>query len=77
LIPLAGLGSALSGISLFWPVQFSGIASLPGGYDTARIMHFLFTASFVPFFIGHLVMVGFAGWWNFVSILTGRKRKTG
>jgi thiosulfate reductase cytochrome b subunit len=76
-IPLAGLGSVLSGIALYWPVQFSGIASLFGGYDTARILHFLFTASFVSFFIGHLVMVALAGWWNFVSILTGWKRKTG
>lgn len=73
-IPLAGLGSLLSGIAIYWPVQFSGIASVFGGYDTARIWHFLFTAVFVLFFFGHIAMVSISGWSNFVSIITGWKR---
>jgi thiosulfate reductase cytochrome b subunit len=72
-IPLAGLGSVLSGMSLYWPVQFGRLASLFGGYDTARIWHFMFAAGLVFFFAGHMLMVIVAGWSNFVSIITGWK----
>jgi Ni/Fe-hydrogenase b-type cytochrome subunit len=75
-IPLAGLGSVLSGMSLYWPVQFAPLASLFGGYDDARIWHFIFAAGFVFFFAGHILMVIIAGWFNFVSILTGWKDAT-
>jgi Ni/Fe-hydrogenase b-type cytochrome subunit len=73
-IPLAAAGSILTGISLYWPVQFGGIASLFGGYDAARIWHFMFMAGFVFFLAGHLLMVIIAGWSNFASIITGWKR---
>jgi thiosulfate reductase cytochrome b subunit len=73
-IPFAALGSLTSGIALFWPVQFSGIASIFGGYDAARIWHFLFTSFLVLFFFGHLMMVALAGWSNFLSMITGWKR---
>ena len=72
-IPFAGLGSVLTGMSLYWPVQFGPLASLFGGYDTARIWHFIFTAGFTLFFMGHILMVIIAGWSNFVSIITGWK----
>jgi len=70
-IPLLGLGSILTGIAIYWPVQFSGITWLFGGYDTARVWHFVFTAAFIIFIAGHLVMVTIAGWDNFVSMITG------
>lgn len=73
-IPLAALGSLVSGIALYWPVQFSGIASLFGGYDAARKLHFFFSSLLVLFFFGHLMMVALAGWSNFLSIFTGWKR---
>ena len=73
-IPLAALGSLASGIALFWPVQFSGVAAAFGGFDAARMWHFVFTAALVLFFLGHLMMVALAGWSNFVSIITGWKR---
>jgi thiosulfate reductase cytochrome b subunit len=60
-------------MSLYWPVQFGPLASLFGGYDTARIWHFIFTAGFTLFFMGHILMVIIAGWSNFVSIITGWK----
>lgn len=72
-----GLGSLLSGISIYWPVQFGWITSLLGGYDTARVWHFFFTGAFIFFIFGHLFMVVIAGWWNFVSIITGWKRSHG
>jgi thiosulfate reductase cytochrome b subunit len=73
-IPFAAIGSILSGIALYWPVQFSRIAWIFGGYDVARKWHFVFMASLVLFFVGHIVMVVIAGWWNFVSIITGWKK---
>jgi thiosulfate reductase cytochrome b subunit len=73
-IPLLGVGSVLSGMSLYWPVQFNWLADLFGGYDVARIWHFCFNALFVLFFAGHLVMVVIAGWSNFASMITGWKR---
>ncbi len=76
-IPLAGLGSILTGISIYWPVQFSRIAALFGGYDTARVFHFLFAGVLVFFFLGHILMVIIAGWWNFVSMITGWKKSAG
>ncbi len=73
-IPCAALGSVLTGMAIYWPVQFSRIAWLFGGYDIARYWHFVCMAALVFFFLGHLVMVVVAGWWNFVSIVTGWKR---
>ena len=76
LIPLLGLGSVLSGMSIYWPVQFGFLTSLFGGYDTARLWHFIFTAAFVLFFFGHLFLVTISGWSNFVSMITGWKKTT-
>lgn len=73
-VAFLGIGSVLTGISIYWPVQFSFLTSIFGGYDTARIWHFCFTAAFILFFVGHIVMVVIAGWWNFISIITGWKR---
>ena len=76
-VAFAGLGSILTGVAIYWPVQFSWITWLFGGYDTARVWHFLFMAALVFFFLGHIVMVVIAGWWNFVSIITGWKKLQG
>ena len=73
-IPAVALGSILTGMSIYWPVQFGAVARLFGGYDTARIWHFLFMGALVLFLGGHLVMVVIAGWSNFLSIITGWKR---
>lgn len=71
---LIGFGSLVSGISIYWPVQFGWMTNLFGGYNSARVWHFIFTSAFIFFFFGHIVMVVIAGWWNFVSIITGWKR---
>jgi Ni/Fe-hydrogenase b-type cytochrome subunit len=73
-IPLLGVGSIVSGIAIYWPVQFSGVTSLMGGYEGARIVHFICTAAFVLFTAGHLFMVSIAGWSNFFSMITGWKK---
>ena len=76
-VPLIAAGALVTGIAIYWPVQFSAVTSLFGGYDTARVWHFVFMAALVLFFGGHIVMVIIAGWNNFVSILTGWKKTPG
>ncbi|MBI1804286.1 MAG: cytochrome b/b6 domain-containing protein [Ignavibacteria bacterium] len=73
-IPLAAVGAILSGMAIYWPVQFGWITKLFGNYDTARIWHFVFMALLVLFFVGHIGMVVLAGWGNFFSMITGWKR---
>ena len=73
-IPAVALGSVASGIAIYWPVQFHWVTALFGSYDTARIWHFIFMATLVIFFAGHLFMVVIAGWSNFLSMITGWKR---
>src|ERR1035437_5399721 len=70
-----GFLGILSGIAIYWPVQFSWLAWMLGGYNTARIFHFLFMMSFLMFLFGHLVMVTFAGCGNFISIFTGTMKQ--
>ena len=65
------LGVVLSGIAIYWPVQFSFLTSLFSKYDFARKWHFVFMTSLVGFIGGHLFMVLLAGWDNFLSIFTG------
>jgi thiosulfate reductase cytochrome b subunit len=73
-VAIVALVAICSGISIYWPVQFSWVASIFGGYDTARVIHFLAMTSLVFFFLGHVVMVSLAGWGNFFSMFTGRLR---
>lgn len=73
-IPVAAIGVILTGMAIYWPVQFQGITALFGNYDTARMWHFIFMAALVIFFFGHVFMVLISGWSNFVSIITGWKK---
>ena len=73
-IAFVALGVIVSGMSIYWPVQFGVITSWFGGYDKARVWHFLFTLALVGFLAGHLFMVAISGWNNFFSMITGWKR---
>ncbi len=73
-VPLLALGGVLTGIAIYWPVQFSGITAFFGGYETARLWHFIFMGALLIFTVGHFLMVAIAGWDNFLSIITGWKR---
>lgn len=73
-VALLGIGSVMTGIAIYWPVQFSFVTAVFGGYDAARAWHFFFMLSIVFFFFGHIFMVIISGWSNFVSIITGWKR---
>jgi len=66
-----GLGSVLTGLSIYKPVQFGTLTSMLGGYEWARIEHFTLTILFTLFFLVHITQVIFAGWNNFQSMVTG------
>jgi thiosulfate reductase cytochrome b subunit len=68
---IMGLGSLLTGLSIYKPIQFHGLVALLGGYEWARAEHFILTILFTLFFLVHVVQVILAGWNNFRSMVTG------
>lgn len=66
-----GVGSFLTGLSIYKPLQLSFLTTLFGGYEWARWVHFWLTISFVLFFLVHVFQVIMAGWSNFRSMITG------
>ena len=70
-IIVMGLGSLITGLAIYKPVQFYWLTWLCGGYHLARIEHFVLTIGYVLFFLIHIVQVVLAGWNNFRSVITG------
>ncbi len=70
-IIIMGLGSLITGLAIYKPVQFYYLTWLCGGYHLARIWHFALTIGYVLFFMVHLIQVILAGWNNFRSVITG------
>ena len=70
-----GTLSMLTGLVMYKPVQFSALGRMCGGYDGARLVHFLAMCGLLSFIPGHLVMVALHGWDNFASMVTGWKHK--
>jgi thiosulfate reductase cytochrome b subunit len=75
-IILMGLGSVLTGIAIYKPVQFGWLVALFGGYEWARIIHFALTVGYCLFFLIHIAQVIKAGWNNFQAMVTGIEIKT-
>lgn len=53
---LLAAAAVLSGIALYKPVQLRPLASLFGGYDGARLAHFVAMALLLLFLAGHVAM---------------------
>src|SRR5882724_8493115 len=70
-IVVMGLGSVLTGVAIYKPIQFGWLCALFGGYEFARIIHFTLTIGYCLFFIIHILQVIRAGWSNFRSMVTG------
>ena len=70
-IVLAGVGSVITGIAVYKPVQFGWLATLLGGYQMARLEHFTLALGYVLFFAVHITQVIRAGWNNFRAMVTG------
>jgi thiosulfate reductase cytochrome b subunit len=49
--------SVVSGLAIWKPVQFQELAALMGGYEGARVVHFLAMAGIVGFIAVHLALV--------------------
>lgn len=73
MVILMGLGSVLTGIAIYKPVQASFFTQLMGGYNLARFFHFWLMMGFLGFFIVHIAQVIRAGWNNFRSMITGHE----
>jgi thiosulfate reductase cytochrome b subunit len=53
---LAGVVVVLSGLSIWKPVQLQELTLVFGGYDTARIVHFLAMSAIASFLVIHVVL---------------------
>lgn len=68
---IMGIGSVLTGIAIYKPIQLSWLCFLMGGYASARIFHFAITIGYIIFFSIHVVQVIRAGWNNFRAMVAG------
>ncbi len=66
-----GLGSLLTGLAIYKPVQLSWITAMLGGYEWARFWHFALTLGYIGFFVIHITQVMKAGWNNFRAMVIG------
>src|SRR5213078_306857 len=71
MIILMGLGSLLTGLAIYKPVQFAWLAALFGGYQMSRFFHFWLTVGYVALFVGHVAQVIKTGWNNFRAMVIG------
>jgi DMSO/TMAO reductase YedYZ molybdopterin-dependent catalytic subunit/thiosulfate reductase cytochrome b subunit len=70
-VVVMGLGSILTGLAIYKPVQLFWLCWLCGGYHTARIIHFILTLGYCVFFLVHIGQVILAGWNNFRAMIAG------
>lgn len=68
---LMGLGSLLTGLAIYKPVQLAWLTAMFGGYPAARFFHFWLTVGYVVFFAVHIAQVIRAGWNNFRAMVIG------
>jgi thiosulfate reductase cytochrome b subunit len=70
-IIVMGIGSVLTGLAIYKPIQVGWLLAVFGGYKMCRIIHFGLTIGYCLFFIIHIVQVVIAGWNNFRAMVTG------
>jgi thiosulfate reductase cytochrome b subunit len=70
-IVLAGMGSLLTGLAIYKPIQVNWLTALFGGYRQARFFHFWLTMGYLAFFVVHVGQVVRAGWGNFRAMVIG------
>jgi thiosulfate reductase cytochrome b subunit len=66
-----GLGSVFTGLAIYKPIQVGWLVWLLGGYEAARLEHFILTIGYCLFFAIHILQVIRAGWKNFQGMITG------
>jgi thiosulfate reductase cytochrome b subunit len=70
-IIVMGIGSFITGLAIYKPVQFYWLCFMCGGYTAARIEHFALTIGYCLFFLIHIIQVALAGWNNFRAMIAG------
>ena len=70
-IIVMGLGSLVTGLAIYKPIQVGWLTVLVGGYTAARFIHFWLTVGYCLFFLVHIAQVAKAGWNNFRAMVTG------
>jgi thiosulfate reductase cytochrome b subunit len=66
-----GMVAVASGLAIYKPIQLGWLRAVLGGYEGARLVHFLVAVGFVAFFGIHIAQVIKAGWNNFQAMVTG------
>ena len=56
IVILAGISQVVTGLAIWKPVQFSGLVALFGGFQGARLVHFLGMSVIVGFFVVHVAL---------------------
>ena len=67
------LALVLSGLAIWKPVQLGWLALIFGGYDGARLVHFVAMVLLAGFVVGHVIMV-LAHPKSLMEMITGGKR---
>jgi thiosulfate reductase cytochrome b subunit len=67
----AGAGAVVTGLAIYKPVQLGWLTAALGGYQAARLIHFVVAALLVAFVLVHLAQVARAGWSNFRGMVVG------
>ena len=70
-IIVMGIGSILTGLAIYKPVQLGWLTAVFGGYKMSRIVHFVLTIGYALFFVIHIIQVIIAGWNNFRAMVAG------
>ena len=52
----AGISQVVTGLAIWKPVQFSGLVSLLGGFQAARVIHFAGMSGLVGFLLVHVLL---------------------
>jgi thiosulfate reductase cytochrome b subunit len=76
-VTVLGALMVVTGLALYKPTQLSWLVTLLGGYQAARLEHFVLTVLIVLFFFVHLAQVARAGWNNFRAMITGWEVRKG
>lgn len=56
IVIVAGVSQVVTGLAIWKPVQFSPLVSLLGGFQTARVIHFVGMAVIVGFLLIHVLL---------------------
>jgi thiosulfate reductase cytochrome b subunit len=72
-VVVLGALSTVTGLAIYKPTQLWWLTTVLGGYQAARVEHFVLTLLFVLFFLVHIAQVVRAGWNNFRAMVTGHE----